>query len=118
VGEAEKAQTHLHDLVQQDSHNPRLRLACEHAQAVWAAAEGQTVTAISHLETAVNLADEMGLPGEQWQILAKLSELYSDKVKQQAAKNQAAEIVNRLAEQMGDEKLREGFTTAVTAHIL
>ena len=56
----------------------------------------------------------MMIPWElTWQIkIEKVGTIF------QRGKNQAAEIVNRLAEQMGDEKLREGFTTAVTAHIL
>jgi hypothetical protein len=58
----------------------------------------------------------MNLPGEQWQILAELSRFYADKERAQAAKSQAAEIINRLAEQIGDKELsREFAATAACA---
>jgi tetratricopeptide (TPR) repeat protein len=92
---------------------PRFRVAQLRSQAVLAEWEGDTPQAINYLEEAHNLANEIGLPDEEWQILAKLAELYPDATQPQAAKSQAVEIVNRLAEKIGNEKLREGFVTAV-----
>jgi tetratricopeptide (TPR) repeat protein len=92
---------------------PRFRVAHLRSQAVLAEWDGDILQAINYLEEAHNLANEIGLPGEQWQILARLAELYPDDVRRQAAKSQAVEIVNRLAEKIGNEKLREGFVTAV-----
>ena len=92
---------------------PRFRVAHLRSQAVLAEWDGDILQAINYLEEAHNLTNEIGLPGEQWQVLAKLAELYPDKTQQQAAKSQAVEIVNRLAENIGNEKLREGFVTAV-----
>ncbi|MCZ7568767.1 MAG: hypothetical protein M5U01_09285 [Ardenticatenaceae bacterium] len=55
------------------------------------------------------------MPGEAWQILAKLGELYqkrSDEEQAQRAFVRAAEIVQSLAGKIEDEELRAGFLAA------
>jgi DNA-binding SARP family transcriptional activator/tetratricopeptide (TPR) repeat protein len=73
---------------------------------------GRVRSAMAHLQEAAALAEEMGLPGEQWQILATLGELYQasgDKTKAQQVMKRAAEIVQTLAAKIDDEGLRAGF---------
>jgi hypothetical protein len=95
---------------------PRFRGAYLRAQAVLAECAGDSLQATTHLEDANALALSLNLMGEQAQILVKLSQLYPDRTQQQSVKSQAAEIVSRLAERVGDEKLREEFVTVVATH--
>jgi hypothetical protein len=95
---------------------PRFRVAYLRALAVLAEWAGDLLQAVTHLEEANALALSLNLMGEQAQIMGKLSQLYLDKGQQQRAKSQAAEIVNCLAEKMGDEKLRERFVMAAAIH--
>jgi Flp pilus assembly protein TadD len=84
--------------------------------AVLAEWEGDTQQAIAHLQEALALAEAIGLPGEQWPILAALGELYQatgDEEGARRAKDQAADIVSRLAEKIEDERMREKWVTAV-----
>jgi len=72
-------------------------------------------SAIAHLEEAAALAEEIGLPGEQWQILAALGELYQsrgEEARASEALGQAAKIVQALAAKIDDGDLRAGFLTA------
>ena len=93
---------------------PRYQYLHQRMLAVLATWDGAANQAIAHLQESLSLAQQLNLPGEQWQILTKLAQLYPDASQPQAAKSQKAEIVSRLAERIGDEKLREGFVTAVT----
>ena len=77
--------------------------------------DGDTTQTIAHLEAANALAEEIGLPGEQWQILAVLGELYrakADEARTREALGQAAQIVQTLATKIDDEGLRAGFLGA------
>jgi hypothetical protein len=78
--------------------------------------EGQPAQAVHHLEKALKVAEQMALPGEQWQILARLSQLYSAEAAARA-KSKAVEIINALARQLTDEMLREKFVTAVASRL-
>ena len=76
-------------------HIPRYRLPHLRSLAVLAEWEGNRGQAIAYLEEANALAEQIGLPGEQWPILARLGELYQaigDEEKAQSAFEQAAEI--------------------------
>ena len=55
---------------------PRFRVGYLRSLAVLAESEGDTKQAINYLQEAFTLTREMSLPGERWQILAKLGELY------------------------------------------
>jgi hypothetical protein len=88
---------------------PHYRLSHFRSLAVLAEWDGEQEQAIVYLEEANTLAEAIGLPGEQWPILAKLAQLYPDVARQQTAKSQATEIIRRLAEQMGDKELRQNF---------
>jgi hypothetical protein len=68
--------------------------------------------AIEQLEAAKALAEEIDLPGEAWPILGALSALYEDRgdrAKARQARETAASIIGRLADNIGEAALREGF---------
>lgn len=88
---------------------PRFHISQQRSLALLALQEGELTAAVAHLEQAFTLAEAMNLPGEQWQILVELSRIYDDKARGQASKHQAAEIINRLAAQIGDKELRGKF---------
>ena len=66
--------------------NRRYRLPLLRSQAVLAQWDGSPDQAIAHLEAALVLAQEIGLPGEEWPILAALGRLYAEQGKQAGAK--------------------------------
>jgi tetratricopeptide (TPR) repeat protein len=93
----------------------RYRIPYLRSLAVLAQWDGDTEQAISHLQQALQLVEEIGLPGELWQLLAALGELY------QACKNEnqaqhafarAAKVVQSLADRMEDEQHRTTFLSA------
>jgi tetratricopeptide (TPR) repeat protein len=117
-GDLELAQTdagHFGRLVADAAHgdnNPRFRLPYLRCLAVLAEAEGNIVQAIAHLKAAQRLAEDMNLPGEQRSILAKLAPLYQSEgnlAQAEQAQEKATGIINNLAGQIKDEKLRAGF---------
>ena len=96
--------------------NRRYRLPLLRSQAVLAQWDGHIAQAITHLEAALTLAQEIELPGEAWPILGELGRLYAnqgDPTQAQQAEHEAAAIIRRLAETIDDQALREGFVTAV-----
>ena len=56
--------------------NWRFRIPYLRSLAVLAAWEGHSAQAIGHLRETAQLAADLGLPGEQWQIQAALGSLY------------------------------------------
>lgn len=63
----------------------------------------------------IPLKEKIDLPGEQWQILAALAELYQSRGKEARAREalgQAAKIIQALAAKIDDESLRTGFLAA------
>lgn len=76
---------------------------------VW---HGQLDLAINSLKEALELALEIGLPSEIWQIntkLAGLLEKHGDLEKAAKARGTALEIVNSLAAKIPDEAMRATF---------
>jgi tetratricopeptide (TPR) repeat protein len=101
-------------------NNRRFRLIHLRMQGALSSFEGRTDEAISSLEEALQLAVEIGLPGEEWQILAQLGELY--KVVGQEAQIQrmrigAKNVIDALATKILDTQLRVNFLNA-TQNIL
>jgi tetratricopeptide (TPR) repeat protein len=77
--------------------------------------EGQLEQTLSHLEEAHALAEEIGLPGELWQIEASRADLYQSLVEQVPAGQayaQAATVVRELTGRIEDEALRTSFLAA------
>ena len=96
--------------------NRRYRLPLLRSQAVLAQWDGDVTQAVTHLENALTLAQEMELPGEEWPILGELGKLYAGQgkeAKSREAYKKAGTIIHRLAGTIDDEGLREGFLTAV-----
>jgi predicted ATPase/DNA-binding SARP family transcriptional activator len=111
------------DLAREDAHRwgqlvghiPRYRLSYLRSLAILAEWDCSQEQAIAHLEEANALAEEIGLPGERWQILAKLEELYQSKGNAKRAREafgQAAAITQALAAKIDDQGLRAGFLAA------
>jgi tetratricopeptide (TPR) repeat protein len=94
---------------------PRFRVGYLRSLALLAEWDGEIKQAIVHLQEALALAEQIGLPGEQWQILAKLGKLYQairDEAKASRAFEQAEEIIQALAAKIDNEGLRAEFFEA------
>ena len=94
------------------STNRRHRLPYLRALATQAQWDGETREAIAYLQEAAMLSDEIGLPGDLWQIQVALGEAYmSCEEREQAGQAfaRAVAIVQGLAETMGDEARRANF---------
>jgi ATP/maltotriose-dependent transcriptional regulator MalT len=95
--------------------NRRFRLVHLRMLAVLARWDGENGEALARLHEAKNLAEELGLPGELWQIWAAVGELYEQRGEREEAHgafSRAARIVETLAEGIEDEALKEGFLSA------
>jgi len=93
----------------------RNRIEYLQAYASLAQGEGQTGRALSHLEEARMLAEEIGLPGELWHIQAALADLYQSRgelVLAVQCRSQAATVVRKLTRMIEDEALQTGFLAA------
>jgi tetratricopeptide (TPR) repeat protein len=114
-GDDDLARAEVERLSEVVGNNQRYRLILLRSQAALAQGDGDVAQAISHLQAALALAQEIGLPGEEWPILAALGGLYSEQgkdVKARGAYGEAGTIIHRLAETIDDEELRAGFVSA------
>jgi hypothetical protein len=114
-GDSDLAQTGVESLGRIVGNNRRYRLPLLRSQAVLAESDGDPDQAISRLQAALALAQEIGLPGEEWSILNGLGTLYTDQDNQAKAQqvwNDSAAIILRLAETIDEEELRAGFLAA------
>ena len=111
-GSTEQAREDVRRFGERSRNKRRYRIPYLRASAVLAQWDNELDQAIAHLEAARDLAEQLGLPGELWQILAALGELY------QACKNEsqarqafarAAQVVQSLAGRMEDEQHRTTF---------
>jgi len=94
---------------------PRYHLLLLRCQATLAQWDGAVDRAVADLQSAAAIAGEIGLPGEEWSVLAQLGDLYDLKGDQEAARQarrSAAEVILRLADTIDDEVLRKGFVGA------
>ncbi len=111
-GEREWAREDIERLGASLSTNRRHRLPYLRARATQAQWDGETRQALASLQEAANLANEIGLPGELWQVQAALGELYASCGEREQAEQafaQALAMVQALAEKIGDEALRTNF---------
>jgi tetratricopeptide (TPR) repeat protein len=95
--------------------NRRYRLPLLRSKAVLAQWDGAPDQAIAHLGAALALARAIGLPGEEWPILAALGALHLEQGEQdqaQQAYQAAAAIIGRLAGTFDDSDLRARFLAA------
>jgi DNA-binding SARP family transcriptional activator len=112
AGDERQARAAVHRLGEGLGPSPRFRLPYLQSLAVLSAWEGHREQAISHLREAAGLAAEMGLPAEQWQILATLGALYEaggEPAQAHTAFTEAARIIQELAQGIKDEALCARF---------
>ena len=98
--------------------SPRLRVSYLRARALLGRWQTETQAAIKSLQEAEELAKEIGLPGELWQIRAGLGELHEgigEVVDAHQAFAGAAEGLRSLAERIGGKGLKTGFLAAPQA---
>ena len=96
--------------------NERDKMAYLRCLALLSEFEGDTQRALDRLRGAEMLAEKIGLPGELWQIQCKIGELHErcrETEEARAGFFRAAQTLIMLAGKIGDEKLREGFLSAV-----
>lgn len=116
AGDEALARAEVERLAKAVGNNRRYQLILHRCQAVLVQWAGDVAKAGTHLENALALAQEMELPGEAWPILGELGKLYAEQGEQDKAKlayGGAGVIIRRLAETIDDERVREGFVTAV-----
>jgi tetratricopeptide (TPR) repeat protein len=114
-GEEELAREDTKRFGERVGGNRRFRLVHLRMLAVLAEWDGQTGEALAHLQEARTLAQEIGLPGELWQIWAAIGALYEQRGEPEeasAAFSRAASILERLAGEIEDEALKQGFLSA------
>ncbi len=91
--------------------NRRYHLPLLRSRAVLAQWDGAPDQAIADLDAALALARAIGLPGEEWPILAALGALYVEQGEQdqaQQAYQTAKAIIGRLAGTIDESDLRAG----------
>lgn len=92
--------------------NPRYQIPFRRAQALLAQHDGDLEAAAVHLQAALDQAEEIGLPGEQWSLLAALAHLAEERGESERARlrcRKARELIDFIAEQIDVPDLREGF---------
>ena len=114
-GNEELAREDVKRLGERVGGDRRFRLVHLRMLAVLDRWDGQTRGALARLREARALAEEIGLPGELWQIWAALGELHEQRGEREEAHgafSRAARIVETLAGEIEDEVLKEGFLSA------
>jgi tetratricopeptide (TPR) repeat protein len=99
--------------------NRRLRLAHQRALAVLGRHDGDETAALAHLQAARGLAEEIGLPGELWQVEALTGAIQAglgNEAEAQRSRARAAAIVNRLAAGIRNRALRLRYVSATAVH--
>ncbi len=99
-GDIDLARAETERLEKLMENNRRYRLVLLRSQAVLAQWDDNPDQAVSHLQAALALAEEIGLPGEEWQILGELAKLYAGRDEEtmaQQAFKASASIIMHLA---------------------
>lgn len=121
-GDEQQAREAVQRLGEQLGPNLRFRIPYLRSLAVLATWEGQREQAIGYLCEAAQLAEELELPGEQWQIQTTLGRVYEAcglQAQAHIAFDKAAALLHDLAEGIGNESLRASFlTTPSIQHVL
>jgi tetratricopeptide (TPR) repeat protein len=114
-GDEELAREDAKRLGERVGENRRFRLVHLRMLAALARWDGDDEEELERLREAEALAEEIGLPGELWQIRAVLGELHDRRGEPEEARDayrRSARIVERLAGEIADEALKEGFLSA------
>jgi tetratricopeptide (TPR) repeat protein len=118
-GDERQAREAVHRLGERVGPNRRFHVPYLRSLATLAAWNGQNEQAIGHLHEAAQLAADLGLPGERWQIQAALASLHEAIGQQEQARTafgEAATIIQGLAEGIGDEARRSRFLAGPQIH--
>jgi hypothetical protein len=111
-GKERQAREDVRRLGERVGQNRRFRLVHLRMLAVLGKWDGDVEGSIGHLREAEALAEEMGLPGELWQIRAALGELHEASGDEERAERsflRAAETLRWLADRIEDPTLRANF---------
>ncbi len=114
-GDEALAREEVHRFSERARENRRFRVPYLRSLAVLDEREGGTKEALDLLREAEALAEGIGLPGELWQIRARIGELHERRGEAQEARETfswAARTLRDLAAKIEDEDLREGFLAA------
>jgi tetratricopeptide (TPR) repeat protein len=114
-GDERLAREEAHSLAQRARTNERDRMSYLRSLAVLSEGEGDAEGAIGRLHEAEALAEEIGLPGELWQIRSRIGDLYERRGETEEARralSRTAQTLRTLAEKIEDEQLREHFLSA------
>jgi hypothetical protein len=112
TGEERQAREEAQRLGERLGSNRRFRIPYLRSLALLAQWQGQGAEAITRLLEAAELATEIGLPDEQWQIQARLAKVYEaagEWAQARLAWSKAATIIQGLADGIKDETLRGSF---------
>ena len=114
-GDKELAREELRRFGEAVRDNRRFRIAHLRARVALEWWEGRTGAAFESLREAEASAEEIGLPGELWQIRAGLGELYEERGEPEEARRAfagATKTLQRLVARIEDEELRKDFLAA------
>ncbi len=114
-GDVARTREHLGRLDARNGDGRADRVQYLRAYAELARWEGHREQALSSLEEARVLAEEIGLADEQWQVQVALADLYQSQGEQVLAGQayvRAATVVQELAEKIVDETMRTSFLAA------
>ncbi len=120
-GSTEQAREEVRRFGERVRNKRRYRIPYLRALAVLAQWDNEIDQAITHLEAAQDLAEQLDLPGELWQILAVLGELYQlckNESQAQQAFARATQIVQSLADRIENEQQRTTFLSAQQVRVV
>jgi hypothetical protein len=112
AGQERQAREEVQRLGERLGSNRRFRIPYLRSLAILAEWDGHVTHAITHLREAAELASEIGLPEEQWQIQARLAKVYKaagETAQACLALAKATTIIQELAQGIKDETLRARF---------
>jgi tetratricopeptide (TPR) repeat protein len=121
VGDHEPARRDVEEFGERVGANRRFRLPYLRCRALLAVWDGETAHALALLNEALMLAQEIGLPGEEWQIVAELAAAYRREgalAESGQALAQAQAVITALAQRIEEPNLRETFLAAALERAL
>jgi len=112
TGDECQAKAEVQRLGEDLGSNQRFRVPYLRSRALLEAGEGRREQSIDHLRTAAQVAADLGLPGEQWQIQARLARLYEaegETAQARLAWAKASTIIQSLAQGITEETRRARY---------
>jgi DNA-binding SARP family transcriptional activator/tetratricopeptide (TPR) repeat protein len=121
-GEESLAREEVRHLGESVGQNKRFRLVHLRMLTTLSRWDGDIGGALVHLREAEGLAQEIGLPGELWQLRAALGELHEERGEEERARDafsRTAETLRSLASRIDDPTLQASFLgTPRARHVL